>query len=65
MASYYLAYMYHAGLGIAANPQMALKYAQESANKGWPSGYYLYAHILLERNNKVDSAKAKKSEVKG
>ncbi|MEM7510801.1 MAG: protein phosphatase 2C domain-containing protein [Bacteroidota bacterium] len=65
MASYYLAYMYHAGLGIAENPQMALKYAQESANKGWPSGYYLYAHILLERNNKVDSANAKKALVKG
>ena len=64
MAAYYLDYMYHAGFGIAENPQMALKYAQESANKGWPSGYYLYAHILLERNNKVDSANAKKALVK-
>lgn len=61
MASYYLAYMYHAGLGVPENPQMALKYAQESANKGWPSGYYLYAHILLERKNKVDSTNAKKA----
>lgn len=59
--AYLLAYMYHKGLGMDANADEALRYAQKSANMGWAGGYYLYAYCLLQRKNKVDSANAVKS----
>ncbi|GEM_PF-2116680 len=61
MGAYLLAYMYLQGLGVDQNTENALKHAQKSANLGWPGGSYLYGYCLLKRNNKVDSANAKKS----
>ena len=59
--AYMLAYLYHHGLGVDRDGQKALNYAGLSARKNWPSGHYLYAHLLLLRNNAVDSVTALKS----
>jgi hypothetical protein len=57
--AYRLSYIFHMGLGGKKDPAKALTYAQKSAQKGWSAGQYLYAHILLERNNPKDTATAK------
>ncbi|MEL7531261.1 MAG: hypothetical protein AAFN10_08145 [Bacteroidota bacterium] len=59
--SYMLAYMYHMGYGIPKDKAKALQYAQKSALKNWPAGHYLYAHLLLARQNPRDSLTAKAS----
>ena len=59
--AYMLAYMYHNGLGTDRNTSKALSYAKLSARKNWPAGHYLYAHLLLLRNNRIDTTTALKS----
>ncbi len=56
--AYLLAYMHHSGLGVPADDNKALEYAQLAARKKWPAGEYLYGHLLLERQNKRDSITA-------
>ncbi len=60
-AAYMLAYIHHAGLGGEQDKAKALKYAQQSALKGWAAGQYLYAHLLLTRRNPRDTITAKQS----
>ncbi|MDX2286337.1 MAG: protein phosphatase 2C domain-containing protein [Bacteroidia bacterium] len=57
--AYRLSYIYHMGLGGKKDPAKALTYAKKSADKGWSAGQYLYAHMLLERNNPKDTLTAK------
>jgi hypothetical protein len=59
--AYMLAYLHHAGLGVEQDKAKALKYAQQSALKGWAAGQYLYAHLLLVRRNPRDTITAKQS----
>lgn len=59
--AYMLSYMYHMGYGIPKDEAKALQYAQKSALKNWPAGHYLYAHLLLARNNARDSLTARAS----
>ncbi len=56
--AYMLAIMYHEGRGVSTNKNKALQYAKISAQKGWPSGHYLYAHLLLLRQFPKDTATA-------
>jgi PPM family protein phosphatase len=56
--AYLLAYMYHSGLGVEKDEQKALRYAQLSARKGWPSGQYYYGFLLLLRQNPRDTVTA-------
>lgn len=56
--AYLLAYMHHSGLGVQADDDKALEYAQLAARKKWPAGEYLYGHLLLERKNKRDTITA-------
>ncbi|MEL6253217.1 MAG: protein phosphatase 2C domain-containing protein [Bacteroidota bacterium] len=59
--AYLLAYVYHMGLGVDVDNAKALKFAQKSALKNWPAGHYLYAHLLLLRNNPRDTITARQS----
>jgi len=56
--AYMLAIMYHEGRGVRKNATKALQYAKLSAQKGWPSGHYLYAHLLLLRKIPRDTVTA-------
>jgi serine/threonine protein phosphatase PrpC len=56
--AYMLAFMYHSGLGGEKSDAKALKYAQKSAGKGWPSGQYYYGHLLLLRQYPRDTVTA-------
>ncbi|MEO1414458.1 MAG: protein phosphatase 2C domain-containing protein [Bacteroidota bacterium] len=56
--AYLLAYMYSQGLGVQKDKSKALKYAQASARKGWPSGQFYYGHLLLEREYPRDTVTA-------
>ncbi|MEM8887699.1 MAG: protein phosphatase 2C domain-containing protein [Bacteroidota bacterium] len=59
--AYLLAYLYHMGMGVDVDNAKALKFAQKSALKNWPAGHYLYAHLLLLRNNPRDTITARQS----
>jgi len=59
--AYLLGYMYHMGLGVEKDPEMARVYAAKSANMGSASGHYLYAVCLLKRGGRVDRENAIKS----
>lgn len=59
--AYMLAIMYHEGRGVSKNASRALQYAKLSAQKGWPSGHYLYAHLLLLRKIPRDTVTALQS----
>lgn len=59
--AYLLAYVYHMGLGVDVDNTKALKFAQKAALKNWPAGHYLYAHLLLLRNNPRDTITARQS----
>ncbi|MEM6805484.1 MAG: protein phosphatase 2C domain-containing protein [Bacteroidota bacterium] len=59
--AYLLAYLHHMGKGVDKDDAKALKFAQKSALKNWPAGHYLYAHLLLERDNPRDTLTAKQS----
>jgi len=56
--AYMLGIMYHEGKGVPRNESKALQYAKISAQKGWPSGQYLYGHLLLLRRYPKDSVTA-------
>lgn len=56
--AYLLAHLYNSGKGVERDPVKALQYAQRSAQLGWPSGHYLYAHLLLLRENRIDTLTA-------
>ncbi|MEL6134303.1 MAG: hypothetical protein AAFR59_13150, partial [Bacteroidota bacterium] len=56
--AYLLAYMYSQGLGVQKDKSKALKFAQKSARKGWPSGQYYYGYLLLEREYPRDTITA-------
>jgi protein phosphatase len=59
--AYLLAYMYHSGLGVTADKAKALRYAQLSARRNWPSGQYYYGFLLLQRQNPRDTVSALQS----
>ncbi|MEO0473796.1 MAG: protein phosphatase 2C domain-containing protein [Bacteroidota bacterium] len=59
--AYLLGYMYNSGLGVGKDLAKALKFSQKAALKNWPAGHYLYAHLLLERQNPKDTLTAKAS----
>jgi protein phosphatase len=56
--AYLVAYLLHSGSGVKKNESRALQYAKQSALEGWPAGQYLYAHLLLARGNRADTATA-------
>lgn len=56
--AYILSYLYHNGLGVKADKKKALTYAKKASDKQWPSGQYMYAHLLLERKNHADTVTA-------
>ena len=60
-AAYMLSTLYNQGKGVKENQEKAMVYAKESALKGYPGGHFVYAALLLENANPVDSTTAKKS----
>ncbi|MEZ4686339.1 MAG: protein phosphatase 2C domain-containing protein [Bacteroidia bacterium] len=60
-ASYMLSVLYHNGKGVDKNDKKAMQFARESALQGYPGGHYLYAAMLLDNENAVDSVTAKQS----
>jgi TPR repeat protein len=60
-AAYMLSVLYNEGKGVEEDEKKAITYAQESALQGYPGGHYLYAALLLDNENAVDSVTAKKS----
>ncbi len=60
-ANYMLAYLCHTGEGVIQDDPLAMALAKESALQGYAGGHYLYASLLLQNKNKVDSVTAKQS----